>query len=189
MVPSPARDPSPPAARPADEKEQAAPEILIPAYVDPNGRDSLGRGLDEASIAAAVAADRAVQREREALPHYLAGAYRDPYAAKARLDEMVKRQGRTSTAARIARDPDPARRIARERRILRGLQGEGRACDGGAGGRRRRTQPGAHRDSGGQGRADVSRERGGPAQGRRHADSETDSAGRGGRGHIGGDYG
>ena len=90
---------------PAGEKEQVAPEILIPAFVDPDGRDSLGRGLDEASIAVAVAADRAVQREREALPHYLAGAYRDPHAAKARLDEMVKRQGRTSTAARIARDP------------------------------------------------------------------------------------
>jgi AAA domain/BID domain of Bartonella effector protein (Bep) len=103
VVPSPARDPSPPVVRPS-EKEQVTPEILIPAYVDPNGRDSLGRGLDEASIAAAVEADRAVQREREALPHYLAGAYRDPHAAKARLDEMVKRQGWTSTAARIAPD-------------------------------------------------------------------------------------
>jgi Ti-type conjugative transfer relaxase TraA len=104
VMPSPARDPSPPVARPAGEREQVAPDILIPAFVDPDGRDSLGRGLDEASIAVAVAADRAVQREREALPHYLAGAYRDPHAAKARLDEMVKRQGRTSTAARIAPD-------------------------------------------------------------------------------------
>jgi len=104
VMPSQARDPSPPMARPADEKEQVAPEILIPAFVDPDGRDSLGRGLDEASVAAAVAADRAVRREREALPHYLTGAYRDPHAAKARLDEMVKRQGRTSTAVRIARD-------------------------------------------------------------------------------------
>jgi BID domain of Bartonella effector protein (Bep) len=60
--------------------------------------------VDETTIAVAVAADRTVQREREALPHYLAGAYRDPYAAKARLDEMVKRQGWTSTAARIAPD-------------------------------------------------------------------------------------
>lgn len=73
--------------------------------MSPDGRDSLGRGLDAGSIAAAVAADRAVQREREALPHYLAGAYRDPYAAKAQLDEMVKRQGWASTATRIAHDP------------------------------------------------------------------------------------
>jgi hypothetical protein len=73
--------------------------------VDPGGRDSLGRGLDAGSIAAAVAADRAVQREREALPHYLRGAYRDPHAAKAQLDAMVQRQGWTSTAARIAQDP------------------------------------------------------------------------------------
>jgi BID domain of Bartonella effector protein (Bep) len=46
-----------------------------------------------------------VQREREALPHYLSGAYRDPHAAKAQLDEMVKRQGWTNTAARIAQRP------------------------------------------------------------------------------------
>jgi hypothetical protein len=35
---------------------------------------------------------------------YLRGAYRDPDAAKAQLDEMVKSQGWTSTAARIAPD-------------------------------------------------------------------------------------
>jgi hypothetical protein len=86
-------------------KEQVAPEIPIPAYVNPSGRDSLGRGLDAGSVAAVVAADRAVQRERESLAYYLSSAYRDPHAAKTQLDEMVKRQGRTSTAARIAQDP------------------------------------------------------------------------------------
>jgi hypothetical protein len=89
----------------ADGKALSPSAPLIPAYVDPSGRDSLGRGLDAGNVAAAVAADRAVQREREALPHYLRGAYRDPHAAKAQLDEMVKRQGWTSTAARIAQDP------------------------------------------------------------------------------------
>jgi hypothetical protein len=52
-----------------------------------------------------VAADRGVRQEREALSYYLLGAYRDPHAAKAQLDEMVKRQGWTSTAARIAQNP------------------------------------------------------------------------------------
>jgi len=51
-----------------------------------------------------VVRDPAVQREREALWQYLRGTYRDPYAAKALLEEMVKRQGPTSTAARIAHD-------------------------------------------------------------------------------------
>jgi hypothetical protein len=37
--------------------------------------------------------------------HYLSGAYHNPHAANAQLDEMVKRQGWTSTAARIAQDP------------------------------------------------------------------------------------
>ena len=104
-VRSPTADPILPPAPSAGEKERVPTEILIPAYVDPGGRDNLGRGLDAGSVAAAVAADRSVQREREALPNYLRGAYRDPHAAKAQLDEMVKRQGWTSTAARIAQDP------------------------------------------------------------------------------------
>ena len=52
-----------------------------------------------------MAADKAVQREREARWGYLQGAYRDPRAARAALDELVKRQGWTSAASRIAADP------------------------------------------------------------------------------------
>jgi hypothetical protein len=78
---------------------------LIPPLVAKDGKDSLGRGLDAGSIAAAVAADAAVRREREARWDYLRGAYRDPHAAPAALDEMVKRQGWTSAAARVAADP------------------------------------------------------------------------------------
>jgi hypothetical protein len=78
---------------------------LIPPFFGPEERDSLGRGLDPASIAAVVAKDRTVQQERAALTQYLRGAYRDPDAAKAQLDELVKSQGWTSTAARIAPDP------------------------------------------------------------------------------------
>jgi hypothetical protein len=97
--------PADPPAHSARHEERAALEILIPAYVDRSGRDSLGRRLDAGSVAAAVASDRAMQQEREALWNYLRGTYRDPYAAKAQLDEMVKRQGWTSTAVRIAREP------------------------------------------------------------------------------------
>jgi hypothetical protein len=104
MKPLPAADPPPPPEEPTQRQELAEAEILIPAFVDAAGRDSLGRGLDLASIAAVVANDRAVQHERETLPHYLRGAYRDPDAAKTLLDEMVQRQGPTSTAARIAQD-------------------------------------------------------------------------------------
>jgi hypothetical protein len=98
----------PPAAAPPprlSKEESTPPAILIPGYVNPNGRDSLGRGLDASSIAAVVVADRTVRHEREALSYYLLGAYRDPHAAKAQLDEMVNRQGWTSTAARIAQAP------------------------------------------------------------------------------------
>ena len=81
---------------------------LIPPYVDPSGqgRDSLGRGTSPGEVAAAVAADKAVQREREARWSYLQGAYRDPHGARAALDELVKGQGWTSAAARVAADPD-----------------------------------------------------------------------------------
>jgi len=91
----------------AARDERSTSDVLIPPYADPEGRDrdSLGRGLDAGSIAVAMVRDPVVQREREALWQYLRGTYRDPYAAKALLEEMVKRQGPTSTAARIAHDP------------------------------------------------------------------------------------
>jgi len=91
--------------RAAVAKGLAASADLIPAYGDAT-RDSLGRGLDPASIAVAVAKDYAVQQERAALVQYLRGAYRDPDAAKAQLDELMKSQGLTSTAARLAQDPE-----------------------------------------------------------------------------------
>ncbi len=79
---------------------------LIPPRVSPDGKDSLGRGLDSGSVAAAVAANGSVQREREARWSYLQGAYRDPYAARTALDELVKREGWTSAAARLSREPE-----------------------------------------------------------------------------------
>ena len=79
---------------------------LIPPYVSPDGKDSLGHGLDAGSVAAAVATSAAVQREREARWSYLQGAYRDPHAARAAVDELVKREGWTSAAARLAREPE-----------------------------------------------------------------------------------
>jgi len=81
---------------------------LIPPYVDPfgQGRDSLGRGTSPGEAAAAVAADKAVQREREARWSYLQGAYKNPHGARAALDEMVRREGWTSAAARLSREPE-----------------------------------------------------------------------------------
>ncbi len=106
-----ARDPLRPAAGPA-RAEMATPGgvvadvWLIPPLVSPDGKDSLGRGLDAGSVAAVVAGDSAVQRERGARWSYLQGSYRDPHVARAALDEMVKREGWTSAAARLAREPE-----------------------------------------------------------------------------------
>jgi hypothetical protein len=91
---------------PAGDRPGSGEVWLIPPRVSPDGRDSLGRGLDPGSVAAAVAADRKVQREREALVDYLRGAYRDPLAAKAHLSEWVKREGWTRAAARVAAEPE-----------------------------------------------------------------------------------
>jgi hypothetical protein len=97
-----------PVAQPRSETGVPDTGWLIPPYVDPTGRDrdSLGRGASAGEIAAAVAADKRVQLEREARWSYLQGAYRDPHAARAALDELVKREGWTSAASRIAGDPD-----------------------------------------------------------------------------------
>lgn len=94
------------AAEKAREAERA-PAPLLPAWRDPTGqgRDSVGRGLDERSVLEAVLADGAVKREREALGHYMQGAYRDPDAAHAAIGEMVKRDGWYRAGQEIARDP------------------------------------------------------------------------------------
>ena len=85
---------------------QDADEWLLAPFIRADGRDSLGRGLDGASVLNAVDQDRQVQREREAQQSYLRGSYRDPEAAKAQLDEVVAREGWTSTAARLRQDPE-----------------------------------------------------------------------------------
>ncbi len=89
------------------QKAERASAPLLPASRDPNGqgRDSLGRGLDERSIVAAVLEDGAVKREREALGHYLQGAYRDPDAAYAALGQAVQREGWYRAGQEIPRDP------------------------------------------------------------------------------------
>lgn len=90
------------ADRPADVR------VLIAAFQDVNAggnrRDSLGRALDERSIAAAVSRDADVQRERDARPIYLETAYRDQKAAARRLDDIIARDGPTSAAQRISAD-------------------------------------------------------------------------------------
>jgi len=92
----------------AGQGQPAGDGWLIPPYVDPSGqrRDSLGRGISPGEVAAAVAMDKAVRREREARWSYLQGAYEDPHEARAALDELVKREGWTSAAARLSREPE-----------------------------------------------------------------------------------
>ena len=93
-----------PSSRPAPQHE--AEEWLLAPFVRPDGRDSLGRGLDAASVAAAVAGDQAAQRERKSLENYLRGAYRDPEVARGRLDELIERDGWTSAASRVLHNPE-----------------------------------------------------------------------------------
>ena len=91
---------SPPRQEPGQE-----PDWLIAPRVSPDGRDSLGRGLDAESVSAFVANDKAVQRERQALSTWLQTAYRDSKEAVARIDALFARDGFASAARRIERDP------------------------------------------------------------------------------------
>ena len=81
--------------------ELPTPEWLIPPYVSRDGHDSLGRGLDPASIAAAVAADASVQQAKAEPWRHVERAYRDPHVAHARLNELARAEGWTEAAARI----------------------------------------------------------------------------------------
>ena len=89
----------------ATRERSADQQWLIRPRVSPDSSDSLGRGLDRASVALAAASDRTVLREREALGNYLDATYRDPDAAKARLGELIRRDGHTSVAERLSADP------------------------------------------------------------------------------------
>ena len=83
--------------------------ILVPAFdalgADGIRRDSLGRGLDDKSIAAAVDGNADVQRERSDRSIYIQTAYRNPKAATERLDAIIANDGATSAARRVSSDP------------------------------------------------------------------------------------
>jgi hypothetical protein len=89
------------AASAGRQVELPAPEWLIPPHAGRDGHDSLGRRLDPAGIAAAVGADARVQKARSEAGGHLERAYRDPHAAHARLNELVRAAGWTEAAARI----------------------------------------------------------------------------------------
>ena len=92
-------------AQAGQDASDAGEGWLIPLRVSPDGKDSLRRGTSAGEVAALVAADAAVQCEREARWSHLQDAYHDPHAARAALDELVKCPGWTSAAARIEADP------------------------------------------------------------------------------------
>ena len=103
---SAAPDPLTAKVRAASEARQQQTELpmpgwLIPPFVSRDGHDSLGRGLDPADIAAAVAADAGVQQAKSEPWRHLERAYRDPHTAQARLDELARAEGWTEAAARI----------------------------------------------------------------------------------------
>ena len=94
----------PPAAK--VRVELPAPEWLVPPHAGRDGRDSLGRGLDPASLGAAVAADPRVQQARAASQSHLERAYRDPQTAQAKLDELARAAGWTEAAAWLDATPE-----------------------------------------------------------------------------------
>lgn len=90
--------------------EAVSTAVLIPAFIGA-GRDSLGRGLDAASLTAAAAGDAAVIRARAERAAYLRSAYRDPDAAARRLETLLGRDGSVSAAHRVAADPEAIGRL------------------------------------------------------------------------------
>ena len=131
-------------ARRAGRAERHA-EILIPAFVDAAGRDSLGRGLDAAQHC----------RRRGEGSRRAAGTGGAPALPARRLSRSARREGaarRDGEAPGLDQygrthraGPDPAWRTTREGRILCRRQGKSRAGNGGARGRGDCPQPGAHR--------------------------------------------
>jgi Ti-type conjugative transfer relaxase TraA len=106
-----ARASSEAAARHLDRAErqlEPPPPPLLPAYRDPTGRDSLGRGTTPAEIARAVERDAKVRQEVSDRAQWLQAAYRDPEQAEARLAALLQEvQGdRTEAAAKLRERPE-----------------------------------------------------------------------------------
>jgi Ti-type conjugative transfer relaxase TraA len=72
---------------------EAPPAPLLPAFHDPWGRDSLGRGTTAGELRAAADADPKVRQAVDDRAHWIASAYRDPEAARARLDATLAAEG------------------------------------------------------------------------------------------------
>ena len=72
---------------------EAAPAPLLPAFRDVWGRDSLGRGMTAGDLHAAGERDRRAREARESREHWIGRAWRDPEAARARLDAILAEEG------------------------------------------------------------------------------------------------
>ena len=143
------------------------------------GRDSFGRGLDAGSIAAVVAGDGAMRREREAHGHYLQGAYREPLAARAALHELVKQEGWAKAAQEVARDPAQFGELHGKEGWLASAKAKQGAGAGRARGRRAARQPAAYRRGRGRRQARLRPRRAGAAGAGRDRDIRLVQRGQG----------
>jgi Ti-type conjugative transfer relaxase TraA len=92
----------------AERQLDPSPPPLLPAYRDPAGRDSLGRGTTPEEIAPAVERDPKVRQEVSDRAKWLQAAYRDPGQAETRLAVLLQEaQGdRTEAAAKLRERPE-----------------------------------------------------------------------------------
>jgi hypothetical protein len=77
----------------AEPAREAPPAPMLPAFQDPWGRDSQGRGTAPADLAAAAERDRRVQGHAADRVKDLRDAYRDPAEAGRRLHAVIAREG------------------------------------------------------------------------------------------------
>jgi hypothetical protein len=91
-----------------ERQMEPPPAPLLPAYRDPTGRDSLGRGTTAEEITRAADQDPKVQREATDRAQWLRAAYRDPEQAEAKLATLIQdSQGdRTEAAAKLRERPE-----------------------------------------------------------------------------------
>ena len=120
-LPSPVRTP---------RSKQKRSHLLAPVRLNPPFRRGgliaplpPARPIERGEVAAVIAGDRHVQREREALGNYLVGAYRDPHEARSRLAELVKTHGHTSAAQRLVADPGQLGELQGKVGLLAGAAG------------------------------------------------------------------
>ncbi|WP_282611086.1 Ti-type conjugative transfer relaxase TraA [Pelagibius sp. Alg239-R121] len=92
----------------------------LPPYQSKDGRDSMGRGTDPASVKKAIDESPALKSSRVSLERFAKNTYRDPVSAVSKIDGWIEQHGYAKTASTVAKFPERVGDLRCDRGMLVG---------------------------------------------------------------------